>query len=301
MKVLVTEDSAVYRHLLITQLGEWELDVAAVSDAESALPIISGSEESMLLLVDWELPGMSGVELLSAVRQLSLKHYVYAIILTARGDKGDLVRALNAGADDYLVKPFHTEELQARIQVARRTLALHEALVAANEQLECFAYQDPLTELLNRRALMLAFHRERSRALRKKSSITLVMCDIDKFKQINDGFGHGVGDDVIRLVARELKQACRGSDIVARMGGDEFLLVLPEAESNGAVVIVKRVQKGIQERIELSNIPISLSFGIADMDIERSEEVAIAMADAALYAAKGEGRDRYSITQSAQG
>jgi diguanylate cyclase (GGDEF)-like protein len=301
MKVLVTEDSAVYRHLLITQLTEWELDVVAVSDAESALPLISKTEESMLLLVDWELPGMSGVELLSAMRRLSLKHYIYAIILTARGDKGDLVRALNAGADDYLVKPFHTEELQARIQVAQRALTLHNALVAANEQLESLAYQDPLTELLNRRALMLAFQRERKRALRKKSSITLVMCDIDKFKEVNDGFGHGTGDDVIRLVAGGLKQASRGSDLVARVGGDEFLLVLPDVESSGAVVLVKRVREAIRARTELSNVPISLSFGIAKMDLEQSEEAAIATADTALYAAKAEGRDRYCVAPSDQG
>jgi len=300
MKVLVTEDSAVYRHLLVTQLGEWGLDVATAVDAESALPCISGAGESMLLLADWELPGMSGVELISEVRQLKLKHYVYVILLTARSDKSDLVRALNAGADDYLVKPFDAEELQARIQVAQRTMALHEALVAANERLEYLAYQDPLTELLNRRALMLAFHRERKRAQRKKSSITLVMCDIDKFKQINDGFGHGVGDDVLKLVARELKRACRGSDAVARMGGDEFLLVLPEMESKGAVALVKRIQKGLQERSELSNVPISLSFGIADMDIEQSEEVALAAADTALYAAKSEGRDRCCVAQSDQ-
>ncbi|MGA3125478.1 MAG: diguanylate cyclase [Candidatus Korobacteraceae bacterium] len=300
MKVLVTEDSAVYRHLLVTQLGEWGLDVATAVDAESALPCISGAGESLLLLVDWELPGMSGVELISEVRQLKLKHYVYVIILTARSDKGDLVRALNAGADDYLVKPFHVEELQARIQVAQRTLVLHEALVAANKQLECLAYQDPLTELLNRRALMLAIHRERKRALRKKSSITLVMCDIDKFKQVNDGFGHGVGDDVLKLVAKELRRACRDSDVVARMGGDEFLLVLLEMESRDAVALVKRAQKGLQERSELLNIPISLSFGIAAMEIEQSEEVALAAADAALYAAKREGRDRCCIAQSDQ-
>jgi diguanylate cyclase (GGDEF)-like protein len=298
MRVLVTEDSAVYRHLLVTQLSELDLDVAAVPDAESALPSVSGAEEPMLLLVDWELPGMSGSELLSDVRRLSLKHYVYTIILTARGDKCDPVRALNAGADDYLVKPFHTEELQARIQVARRTLALHEALVTANERLEGLAYQDPLTGLLNRRALLLAFHRELKRAQRKKSTITLVMCDIDRFKQVNDGYGHGVGDDVLRLVSRKLEQACRGSDVVARMGGDEFLLVLPEVESNGAMALVKRVQKSIQERNGLGDVPISLSFGIADMDIEQPEEVAIAMADAALYAAKREGRDRYCVAQS---
>jgi two-component system, cell cycle response regulator len=182
MKILVTEDSAVYRHLLCTQATEWNYSVEAVSDAESALPIISAAAAPMVLLIDWELPGMSGLELLSAVRRLSLKHYVYAIVLTGRNDKADLVMALNAGADDYLVKPFHDEELRARLQVAMRTLALHQELVNANERLECLASEDPLTDLLNRRALMSAFHRERLRAQRKQSSITLVMCDIDHFK-----------------------------------------------------------------------------------------------------------------------
>jgi two-component system, cell cycle response regulator len=223
MKVLVTEDSVVYQHLLVTHLKEWGLDVEAVSDAETALPVISAVETPILLLIDWELPGMSGLDLLSEVRRLSRKHYIYAMVLTARDDIGDLVKALNAGADDYLVKPFHTEELQARIEVARRALALHEELVTANERLEILASQDPLTGLSNRRALMIAFHRERLRALRNGSSITLVICDIDRFKQVNDSHGHGVGDDVIRLVARELQHSSRGSDIVARLGGDEFI------------------------------------------------------------------------------
>lgn len=298
MKVLVTEDSAVYQHLLVSQLSEWGLDVEVVADAETALPAISAAQKPMLLLIDWELPRMSGLELLSEVRQLHRKHYVYAIVLTARGDKGDMVKALNAGADDYLVKPFHSEELQARIQVAQRTLALHEELVTANERLEILASRDPLTDLYNRRGFLIAFHQERLRALRSKSSITLVICDIDRFKQVNDSYGHGFGDGVIRLVARELQRSSRGSDIVARIGGDEFLVVLPESKSTGGEALAKRVQKGIQERNEIPEVPISLSFGIAEMNLAQSDEEAMAMADAALYAAKREGRNRYSIAQS---
>jgi diguanylate cyclase (GGDEF)-like protein len=295
MKILLTEDSVVYRHLLCTQLAEWDYSVQAVSDAESALPIISAAAAPMVLLIDWELPGMSGLDLVCEVRRLPLKHYAYVIVLTARDDKADLVAGLNAGADDYLVKPFHVEELRARLQVAMRTLALHEELVNANEQLESLAAHDPLTDLLNRRALMSAFHRERVRALRTQSLMTLVMCDIDYFKQVNDRYGHAVGDEVIKLVARALQDSSRGSDLLARMGGDEFLLVLPGADAAGGVTFARRVRQRIEHRKELRDIPISVSFGIAAMDVEQSEEIAMAKADAALYAAKHEGRDRYIV------
>jgi two-component system cell cycle response regulator len=295
MKILLTEDSAVYRHMLCTQLTEWKYSVEAVADAESALPIISAAAAPMLLLTDWELPGMSGLDLISAVRRLCLKHYVYAIVLTARKDKADLVTALDAGADDYLVKPFHEEELRARLQVATRTLALHEELVHANERLECLASEDALTDLLNRRALMTEFRRERLRAQREQSLITLVMCDIDHFKQVNDSHGHTVGDEVLKLVARALQSSSRGSDLVARVGGDEFLLVLPDSDVVGSVTLVQRVRQRLKERAELYGVLISLSFGIAAIDLEQSEQAALEKVDAALYAAKREGRDRHFV------
>jgi diguanylate cyclase (GGDEF)-like protein len=297
MKILLTEDSVVYRHLLCTQLAEWNYSVEAVPDAETALPIVSAATTPMLLWIDWELPGMNGLELLSKVRRLPFKHYVYAVVLTARDDKANLVLALNAGADDYLVKPFHSEELRARLQVASRTLALHEALVNANERLEGLAAEDPLTELLNRRALMSAFHRELLKAQRKLSSITLVMCDIDHFKQVNNDHGHGMGDEVIKLVASELKSASRGSDLVARIGGHEFLLVLRGSDVAGGVTLIRRFRQRLQQRNELRDIPISLSFGIVAIDVQQSEQAAMEKADAALYTAKREGRDRYFVAE----
>jgi diguanylate cyclase (GGDEF)-like protein len=286
MKILVTEDSAVYRHLLCTRLAEWNFSVEAVADAESALAIISASTTPLLLLVDWELPGMSGLELVSKVRGLTLRHYIYAVIVTSRDGKADVAQALNSGADDYISKPFHDQELRARIEVASRTLAIHEKLVIANEQLKTLASIDPLTELLNRRALMNTFRRETLRARRTQSPITLVMCDIDHFKEVNDRFGHTTGDDVLRLVARELRDASRGTDLVGRMGGDEFLLVLSGSNAEGGQILIDRVREHLQKRTEQKEVPVSLSFGVVEMNLEDSERFAIEKVDAGMYAAK---------------
>ncbi len=299
MKILVVEDSAVYRQLLREQLSDFQVE--GVSSAESALPIICSTDEAMVLLIDWELPGISGLDLLAQLRKSQLKHYVYAIVVTARTDRSDLVTALGSGADDYLVKPFHEEELRARIQVAFRTLNLHEELMQANARLEVLASQDPLTLLLNRRALMAAFHRELLRARRQESPLTIVICDIDNFKQVNDRLGHAAGDEVLCAVARALSTSLRGSDIVARMGGDEFLMVLLDTNARGGVVVAERVQQCLREKKGMNSwpVPISLSFGIAEMDTSTSEETAISRADAALYAAKRSGGNQYRVAQVA--
>jgi diguanylate cyclase (GGDEF)-like protein len=295
MKVLVIEDSPLYRKMLSTQLSG--LEVEFHGDAESALPTLANGSEPMVMLVDWELPGKSGLELLEQIRKQTRKHYIYAIVLSARDTKSDIVAALATGADDYLVKPFNDMELQARIQVAFRTLKLHEELIAANERLNVLASEDPLTSLMNRRALMSAFAREVKRARRTHSSITLVMCDLDKFKDINDTLGHSVGDEVLQAVSRALKCISRGSDLVARIGGDEFLVVLSGSDVRGAVTFVGRVQERMRKAEEITSLalPVSLSFGIAEMDLEADEQTAIARADTALYEAKNSGRDQYHV------
>ena len=295
MRILVIDDSAVYRKLLCSHLQDWNYAVQAVSDAEGAWDILTHAQESLILIADWELPGMSGLELIEKVRALEGKPYMYFLVLTAKTEKEDLVLALNSGADDYLSKPLHPEELRARVQVADRTLRLHQELLETNKRLLVLASQDPLTGLQNRRAFMDSFRRERHRALRFQSPITLVMCDIDHFKSINDRFGHATGDNVIKLVARELQDASRGSDLVARMGGDEFILIMPNSRVSGGQILVDRVRQKLANRSQYKDLPISLSFGVAEMDLAQSEDIAIHMVDNAMYVAKAEGRDRVHV------
>ena len=204
---------------------------------------------------------------------------------------------MGAGADDYLFKPFSEQELRARIQVAANTLRLHEELVKANDRLEVLASQDSLTALYNRRALLSLFHKEFLKARRRPFPLSIVMCNIDGFKKVNDQLGRAVGDEVLRAVARALKSSSRGSDIVARSGGDEFVLVLPDTHAVGGMIFAERVQKYLREEKGLRSlpVPVTLSFGIAEVDLSVSEESAISRADAALNLARQEGRDRYQV------
>ncbi len=298
MKVLVVEDSAVYRHLLRTQLSEFETDV--VETGESALSILRDWSESIVLVIDWLLPGMSGLELIEQLRKFERKHYVYVLVLTARTDPSDVVTALDAGADDYLAKPFDRSELQARIRAAARSVKLHDELVAANDRLEALATQDPLTALFNRRGLLQLHHQELLKARRNQSPITVVVCDIDKFKQINDTYGHPTGDEVLRTIAAALKSSSRGSDIVARSGGDEFVIVLPGTGVSGGVIFVERVQHFLRKEKNRNSVPtpVTMSFGIAEMDISGAEDEGIAKADSALCAAKSKGRDCYCVAEN---
>jgi two-component system cell cycle response regulator len=297
MKVLAIDDSAVYRHLLLTQLAEFEAE--AVDSAESALSMLSQWAEPAVFVLDWQLPGMSGLELTEQLRSQPGKHYVYVLVLTAHSDPADVVTALDAGADDYLGKPFEEAELKARIRVAIRSLKLHEELLTANESLEALASQDQLTMLYNRRGLLRLYHRELLLARRNQSPVSVVACDIDNLKKINDAHGHPVGDEALRVVALALQSSSRGSDIVARTGGDEFVVVLPGTDSRGGVIFVERVQEYLAQEKNLRElpVPITMSFGIAGMDISGGEEDAIAKADAALCEAKREGKNCHRVAE----
>jgi diguanylate cyclase (GGDEF)-like protein len=297
MKILVLEDSTVYSHLLQSHFIDSQVE--AVRDTNSALAVMCDWCGPLILVIDWEMPGMDGVDFLVQLRKLSRKHYVYAVLLAGERDKPYITKALSTGADDYLVKPFDEQDLQARFQVAMNTLHLHAQLVKADDRLELLASQDSLTALYNRRALMSLFHKEFLKARRRPFPLSIVMCNIDHFKMVNERLGRAVGDEVLRAVARALKSSSRGSDIVARTGGDEFALVLPDTHAAGGVIFAERVQKYLREEKGLRSlqVPITLSFGIAEVDLNISDEVAISRADFALNAARVEGGDRYQIAQ----
>jgi diguanylate cyclase (GGDEF)-like protein len=253
------------------------------------------------LVTDWEMPEMDGIELCKAVRNLQLDGYVYALLLTARNAKEHIIAGLEAGADDYLVKPVHEPELIARLNTGRRILALEHSLRAANERNRILSITDPLTGAFNRRYMMDQLPRELERCRRYGNPLSVIMCDVDHFKQVNDVKGHSAGDDVLQqFVARMQRSIRANSDWVARLGGEEFLIVLPETGFRGAMFVAEKIRAIMTSTPFMTregDVSATSSFGVASTeahgpDLATKSETLIRAADQCLYASKQSGRNR---------
>jgi diguanylate cyclase (GGDEF)-like protein len=300
MRVLLAEDDATT--LLLTQrlLKKAGYEVDAVTNGALALERLRAHFYPMVL-TDWEMPEMDGIALCRAIRSAALEGYVYTILLTARDSKENIVAGLEAGADDYLTKPVNEAELIARLNTGRRILALEQSLRAANHRNEHLSQTDALTGTYNRRYLMQRLPQEADRARRYRHALSLVLCDVDNFKRVNDTHGHQVGDQVLQDVSQFLRDRVRGEiDWVARYGGEEFVIVLPETPLAGALVVAEKLRGGFAStELKVGNLAlhVTLSFGVAGFDETEPGDNAvvdrlIAQADVCLYKAKSSGRNR---------
>jgi diguanylate cyclase (GGDEF)-like protein len=300
--ILLAEDDPVTRLLMTRFLKKAGYEVDAVTNGSEALDKMTKRYYPMLV-TDWEMPHMDGVALCKAVRNMQLDGYVYALLLTARDSKEHIIAGLEAGADDYLIKPVHEPELIARLNAGRRILNLEHSLRAANQRNRVLSITDALTGAYNRRYLMEQLPRELERCRRYAYPLSVLMCDIDHFKQINDVRGHAAGDDVLQQFAARAQKSIRtNSDWVSRYGGEEFLIVLPETPYEGAMAVAEKI------RSLVSSIPfptrggdasVTTSVGVASTgpsgpDIALKVDVLIRTADECLYRSKQEGRDRTS-------
>jgi two-component system, cell cycle response regulator len=297
--VLVADDSPVYRKLVEHALAESAITVLFANSGHQAIEIFE-REHPDLIITDWMMPDITGIELCQKIRAGAQSSYTYVIILTSNAEKENVVKGLSAGADDYLTKPFHRDELLARVHVGRRLIDLHRQIQAKNKLLEELALTDPLTGLPNRRAIEAWAVRQLSGAARYGFSFWVVMTDLDHFKSVNDTYGHDAGDTVLKKFAELLKASTRLSDISGRIGGEEFLLVITHADEKGATLLADRLREEFAaERFYFkgATLQVTASFGIVGFSGKQAPEFSelVAQADEALYRAKHHGRNRIEL------
>jgi two-component system cell cycle response regulator len=295
MKVLIADDSATSRILLRSALQRWGYEVVVAENGAQALEVLQRPDSPSLAILDWVMPFMTGPEVCRKIRETHREPYTYILLLTSKNTKNETVEGLDAGADDYVVKPFDEHELQVRLRAGKRIVDLQTDLLRAREELRERANKDLLTMLPNRSAIDTILDQEIARCHRDRRSVGVILLDIDHFKKINDTYGHFAGDVVLRETAARLRTNIRPYDQVGRYGGEEFLVVLPNCDLEQATMQAERMRaklNALTMKVEGENINVSASFGVTISDgSEKSPDFFVRVADEALYLAKAGGRN----------
>jgi two-component system, cell cycle response regulator len=298
VRILIAEDDPVSRRLLEVTLHKWGYEVIACPDGTTAWQILQRPDTPSLAILDWMMPGMDGLQVCREVRQQAAEPYIYVLLLTAKSQKTDIIAGLEAGADDYLTKPFDANELRMRLRAGRRILDLQAELILVREALREQATHDSLTRLWNRATIYEILQRELDHIRRTNMTLSLILVDIDYFKRINDTYGHLIGDAVLRETAHCMQAVLRPYDNIGRYGGEEFLLVLPECDAAGAMTLAERLRTTIATKaltLAEGMTPLTISLGVATSSMAQETEALISAADAALYRAKNNGRNRVEL------
>jgi diguanylate cyclase (GGDEF)-like protein len=289
MKILIAEDDTTSRLLFGATLKKLGHNVTAVEDGRKAWDAWR-QDDYPLLISDWMMPNIDGLELCRMVREEHSLQYTYVILLTAMDSKGSYLEGMDAGADDFITKPFDEELLAARLRVAERILGLH-------KKLHIEATHDRLTGVWNRAAIVDYLQRALQRAARENTCIGVIVADLDHFKSVNDTLGHAAGDKVLQEAARRMELALRPDDHIGRYGGEEFLITVSGCDWSQTMMLAERVRRTISTgsvMSEVGEIPITVSLGVAMSGGVSGEDAGrlIAAADEALYRAKKAGRNR---------
>ena len=297
MRVLIADDSIVSRHLLDATLRKWGYEVVVACDGMEALGILQGANPPTLAILDWMMPGLTGLEVCRRVRALNREPYTYVLLLTSKNLKEDLIEGMDAGADDYITKPFDQHELKVRLRAGRRIVELQAQLLEAREALREQATHDGLTLVWNRPAILEILQREVARSVRERTPLGVALLDLDHFKLVNDTHGHIAGDAVLRETVRRMQACLRPFDAIGRYGGEEFLVILSNCEESCAAGAAERLRLAIaSDRMLLSDasIAVTASFGVtAALDCTGvTPEALVSTADEALLQAKRLGRNR---------
>src|SRR5580658_3659006 len=305
LKILVADDSPVYRKLVEQTLPPDQYSIMFAKTGQNAIELFN-QHRPALVITDWNMPDLTGIEVCRQIRASAKDSYTYVIIVTSAPEKENVIEGLEAGADDYLTKPFHPKELLARLGVGRRLVDLHQQIESQNRLLKELALTDALTGLPNRRAVEDCAQGQLSAAIRHGFSFWVVIADLDNFKIVNDTYGHDAGDTVLKEFARILKRSVRSSDICGRTGGEEFIIIFTHADECNVGIVVERVLQQLREHdfsFGSKPVQVTASFGIAGFQGKGVPDFAKLMnqADEALYVAKRGGRNRIEVTPTTQG
>ena len=300
MKILIAEDDNVTRHILEKSVTEMDFEVVSCKNGHDAWKILQSENPPHLLILDWMMPGMDGLEICRKVREQAKEPYTFILLLTSKGEQDDFVKGMEAGADDYVVKPFNHNDLRVRLKAGRRIVELNEELLYVRDNLEKQATHDKLTGLYNRHFMVEILEKEFSRALRHQSDLSCLLLDLDNFKDVNDTFGHTFGDLVLREFSAGLDQNIRKSDISIRYGGEEFMVLLPNTGIAGAQNIAEKIRATCEKKRYddgHNSTTVTVSIGIASIKQHQliDDKEIVACADKALYRSKAEGRNRITV------
>ncbi len=315
LRVLVVEDGRAMRQALQSVLEEQGYEVAVACDGEEGLRAALDYQPHMMV-VDWVMPKMDGLMLTRALRQSRLGRGIYILVLTSMADEGHLIDAFKAGVDDYMVKPLNPSLLEARMSAGQRIVRMHQEMEAdredirrvaaelaiANRRLEAAALTDAMTGFPNRRYAMERMQQEWAASTRSKRSLACMVIDLDQFKQVNDAYGHDVGDSYLVQVADAIRAGLRVQDVVCRTGGDEFFVICPDTDLPAALACAERVRRAVEAAVVQAGglqIKATMSVGVAVREIAMADaEALMKRADQGVYMAKQRGRNRVASPQA---
>lgn len=313
MKLLIADDNRSIRLTLRRLVQKWGYDAIEAEDGRKAYELLTGAEPPRIAILDWIMPGMDGVAICRRLLEETSARLIYTILFTSKNQTDDLVFAFENGACDFLSKPVEPNELRSRIAVGRRLVeaedklnkyAVHlEELVELRArqlvEIERLARTDVLTGVSNRRHFFEMGESELQRAKRHQRSLSILVMDLDRFKEINDNFGHAVGDEALKILATTASNCLRTNDVFGRLGGDEFVALLPETDGPRAIETAERLIEEIRNisiPVDGVSVGFTLSVGGATRcSQDESLETLLQRADEALYQAKGEGRNRVVV------
>jgi diguanylate cyclase (GGDEF)-like protein len=304
-KILVVDDAKTQLDWLVGVLEREGYDVRTAITGEEAIKSVRLDPPDLVLL-DMVLPGLGGLEVLRIVKALPDEHFIPVIITSQKTDTESKVKGLRIGADDYVSKPLEESEILARCNAMLRIKTLQDQLRAKERLLEEMSVTDSLTRLKNRRFFDERLSEEFRRAQRYSDPLSLIMVDLDHFKEINDQFGHPAGDTVLREAGDVIRASTREPDICARYGGEEFAVILPKTHLTGALAVAERIWKELGSKVYrlagsggLVERKVTASLGVAAypyVDITNAE-LLLKYSDAALYQAKDSGRNTICLYQ----